>query len=682
MAMSNKMLFRIVLTLVIALGAFFRLFQLGLPAFRADTIEFWRICHQDLSAINLFTHWLDIVGRTGQFPFPMVFEKALINVFHLPPSDFWIRFSSAFFGILTVPAMYMAARQIGGWRFGLFTAALLALNPFHIQMSREAYYYTPLLLGSVLMLWSVGWTFNHRKVRKKFPLYFFIVTAFGFFLLVYSHLSGLGLAALLVPFSAGIMIWRVRRFRAYTGELVILLCIYGVIGLPLILLPWAVPYFIRENLRPEVQENLVRYGGRNLPPLWETMKNIFGRMTFGTTPLRFAFTLAVLASGFAAAFLAKKRGKYLPLVTAAAFIAVLLMYQVTQRFTATLSSLRHQSVILPALLLFIAFGIWQIPLPRRWKAGKARRRAAWIFALIALSLNVLPAGWCTQLTGKPTPYKEIARFCDQSLPPGILVLVDRWFEPWNELRIYNSTNVYFTFTVPDEPEDTYRKNRWRETALNFFNYFPDAAYLELNRVNRDVRGIVSSVNFARHAAFTNQAAIELRNLGLAYREDCYSPQLNRLIIDIFYNTRDDIITRARNEGRKYLMFYGPGWSYTKLWQQTGDFRDWRIMAETAAVDVYNLAGNPVRIDLILRGVAANGSKRVAFISQAPGPQAAAAYYDFANRQLQEWQLKGIDLQPGMNRLRLRDPLWSIAKNPLLVDFVRIIETGGTGKEGN
>lgn len=669
--MSNKMLAGAGLILVTSLAAFFRLFELGLPAFRADTIEAWRLCHQDFSAFYLFGHWSEIVGRNGQFPLPMALARGLLNLFQLPPTDFWIRFSSAFFGIATVPAVFLAARQLGGRRFGLFAAALLALNPFHIQMSREAYYYTPLLLGAALLLWSAAWIYNHRNLRRNFSALFFAVTGLGFLFLTYSHLSGWWLAAALAPFILAVAVWRARNNKAGYRDLFILLAIFFLIGLPLTFVSWGIPYFIYDQLHPEIKAYSLRSGHGARPPLWDMTVGVAGRMTFGSTYGRMLFVIAALSAGLVAVVTAWRRQRRLPWLLAGAIIIVVALHLLGQWFTASPYSIRHEAVILPALLLFFSYSIWSFRLPRRvtrkWKAN-VRRSFAWGAAALALALNVYPAFLSTRLTGKPTPYKEIASFCDRFLPPGIPVLVDRWFEPWNELRIYNSTNVYFAFTVPDEPADTYAKNRWRETALAFFQRFPDAAYLELNRANRDLRGIVSSVPFARHAAFTNRAAISLRNLGLAYREDCYGPDLNRLIIDLFYNTRADVVERARQAGKKTVVLYGPGWGYTKLWQQTGDFRDWRLLPAGAALDIYNLTPEPLPAGLVMRGMAVNGVKRVALNDR---DLFAGAGHDFGNLRLETWRWPDFKLAPGLNRISLRDPFWNSAPVPLLVDSINL-----------
>ena len=98
------------LVLIVALAAGFRLYHLGVPAFRADTIIFYQLCHQPESGWYIFTHWTLL----GHFPFPMAITKGFIDIFHLPITDFMIRLPNAVFGILTVLDMYLLGRQMAG----------------------------------------------------------------------------------------------------------------------------------------------------------------------------------------------------------------------------------------------------------------------------------------------------------------------------------------------------------------------------------------------------------------------------------------------------------------------------------------------------------------------------------------------------------------------------------------
>jgi len=290
---------------------------------------------------------------------------------------------------------------------------------------------------------------------------------------------------------------------------------------------------------------------------------------------------------------------------------------------------------------------------------------------VAVLLYLEPAWASTRLTGTPIPYKQVVRWCDTQLPPHTLVLVGRWFEPWNELRVNNSTNVYFTFTVPNEPMDVFLKVRWRDTAKDFFDKFPDAAYFA--RESYTDRPEVGpwpwpAQYFAHKVTFTNEAAIKLRDLGLGYRIDSSAACSNLVKISLYYNTREDALAKAREQGKTSLVFFGPEWGYVKLWQQYRDFRDWRILQDKATLDVYNLTSQINYVTLLLRGMAVNGSKRVSF-----GLHGQA---DFQNMQYAEWRIEHVPLKPGLNQFVLSDSLWSVSHVPLLVDQVEVRQEDG------
>ena len=193
--------------------------------------------------------------------------------------------------------------------------------------------------------------------------------------------------------------------------------------------------------------------------------------------------------------------------------------------------------------------------------------------------------------------------------------------------------------------------------------FPDAAFFE--RKSYYDRPEVGpwpwpAQYFARKVTFSNAACLKLYDLGLNYG----AGDTNLMTISLYYNTRADVLAKARNEGKTWLVIFGPEWGYVKLWQQYRDFRDWRILEAKAALDVYNLTTQTNVVTLLIRGMAVNGSKRVScgLLSQA----------DFRPMQLAEWRIEHLSLKPGLNQVILADALWSVARIPLLVDQVGVV----------
>jgi len=658
----------VLLVIVICIAAFFRLYHLGVPAFRADTIHFFNFCHQPLGGWVIFTQWMELMGPSAQLPFPVAITKCFIDLLHLPPTAFVIRLPNALFGILTVLGMYMLGRQMAGRAFGLLLALWMAVNPFHIQLSREAYFYSPLLLGVTLQAWACLWAYRHRYQRDPFPFRFHLVAQVGFFLMTYSHVSGWWVGALFSPFLGWILgrrAWREPRARA---DFWWWLAVCFLIGLPLIFISWGLPFFLNDALSPESKAHAKNIFGARQTPLSSFVWLLLRSASWGATPLRAGF-LAV-TGGLAIAGLVLNRARYRRAWIVFLFLlGGFLVYYLSVIATEANFGLRHVAYELPLYLSVLAYGVWHLsalPLMRRVIISPVwRRMPVYVLAGAAVALSLQPAWFCTQLTGKPNPYKEIAQWCDTQLPPRTLVLVERWLDPWNELRVHNSTNVFFTFTVPTEPPDVFERFNWPATAKEFFKHFPDAAYLEYNNSGRNRMGVVSNVYFARQMVFTNRAAIRLGKLGVAYRDEFYNPATNGMISTIFYNTREDVVRHAREQGRTALVLYAPSWGYVKLWQQLKDFRDWRILEDKAVLDVYNLTPQTNTVTLLIRGMAANGAKRVrlGMLGQA----------DFQNLQLAEWRIERVPLNPGLNLFLLTDALWSAAKIPLLVDRVEVVE---------
>ena len=660
----------------IAAGAWFRLHNLGEAALRADTIHFWFVCHMDISAWQVVTKWTEL--GVGQLPLPLAITKLLIDVFHLPVTHFTIRLPNALFGIALIPVMFAIGRRLINDRVGVVLAFLTALNSFHIQMSMEAYFYSSLVLGAGLMFLGALQAADSLRLNRPLPAAFFWVSGGGFFCIAYSQVTGWIIVFTAVVAVLWMLFFKQKRYPAARIELLKTIALYGVIGAPLVFVSWG----LRHNLGKiwdhkliEAGHELVATSGQSA---WTLFCRVFTSMAWGDTCPRVLFGLLVFTLGvYVLAGLISKSRVYWFIPALA--IGNYMLFLFSRNIVPAGYGSRYVAGILPIYLTALALGLAGLSvvnLPGKKIFERMRRPLEYILIAAGMILLVEPALASNRLSGKPIPYKDIIRFVNTRLAPGTVVLVDRWFEPWNELRVYPSTNVFFTFTVPNEPVKTYISVKWRDTARLFFEKYPEAAYLEISKSYWEAPEVGPwqwpRDYFAHHYAITNTAGIKLREMGLAMRDDFYSPYTNGVIVEIFYNTREDVIDQARKTGKEYLVLYGPGWGYVKLWQQLQDFRDWRVLEKTASLDVYNLTAATNRVTLKMRGMTLNGGKRVfaegASVTNADG---GGKQHDFRHLHLEEWELKNITLQPGFNRIVLSDSLWSVAKIPLLVDQIEM-----------
>ena len=96
LAVSHK-LSTVALVEIIVLAAVFRLYHLSVPAFGADTMNFFDMCHRPVSARIVFTQWMDLLGRTTQFAVSLAIAKCLIDVQRLPLDRLYNGFPSVWF---------------------------------------------------------------------------------------------------------------------------------------------------------------------------------------------------------------------------------------------------------------------------------------------------------------------------------------------------------------------------------------------------------------------------------------------------------------------------------------------------------------------------------------------------------------------------------------------------------
>ncbi|MFH0954262.1 MAG: hypothetical protein V1873_08030 [Verrucomicrobiota bacterium] len=643
------------LLLLVLLGAYLRLVRLDEYSLRADTINFWTICHSPLTAGDIIRKW----GELGldHPPFTLVAIKGMIDTFRLPVTHATLAVLPAVFGILCIPVLFLVGLRIGGRGFGLVLAGLLALHPMHIQISREPYHYSLLLLGSCLMLLGIVEAFLSVRDRREPGAGFYIAAGLGLLGLTLSTFTGWPVAFIEGLAILGLLWWRWKKQGAPARPLLVTVAVLGLLSLPTLLTPWGVPHFLGK-LGGAEKEMASRVMAGIEGSAWTFFSNVATTFGWGGTPLRLGFTLLVLACAVFVIVRDRERRTLYGLCAGIVAADVVVFLATRSAINAQFVS-RYVAALLPVWLVLLGAGIWGWVslLPGKGGAVSAALGAG------AVLLFADPAITSTRMRGDPLPYRDVQTWFDTHLPQRTLVLVDRWFDPWNELKVYNSTNVFFAFTIPNEPVDVYLKYNWRQTAKDFFARFPDAAYLEIAKEYWKIPTVGPwdwpPKFFRQHVVITNEAGLRLFDMGMLNRGE----GRDKNMVEIFYNTRDDVLAEAREAGRPSVVLFGPEWGYTKLWREYNDFRDWRVLNSQASLDVYNLSDVPLAGALRIRGVAAGGSKRIVLGTQEE--------HVFPNGQVAEWRTGPLTLAPGLNKLVLSDPLGARAGVPLLVDAVTV-----------
>ncbi len=618
--------------LLFGLGIFCRLWLLGAAAFSTDNMEFYKLAlwNQDIIALWKTPPWLN------QIPLNETLSLLLVKA-GLPAIPFVVRLPFAVMGILALLFVWRFTWRLAGWPATGFVLLLAVFNPYQLYLSRTAYHYSGVLCWSAaqfIIFWSLKEKLESRKVPTVWLVgWWFILATIA----CHMHMSvwvTVGLQGVFLLWFG----WRGLRANSSAQKRFFIQMFIGAGLLGLLLSRWMLRALQRLEHASSGGKPLV--GGDAVKELTRLLPAYFaGETVWGIVLLLIFLMLALVPLCRRSAKQCFFRSLTLIFVL---HLAALTGYILT--FGGGVAKITYFSSIWP-LFIFVA-GIGAVLGIQMLTEGRRLLRLALLVLLSVGYLSlVLPATWAiVHLDGKPTAYYKINDWVDTHLPAGTPILVDRWLESWNELAVHNPGKLNYTFTVPDEPIEIYRRLNWRTTAEHFFTKYPSAALLEVtgDRYSKELGSwTFPQEYFARSVSITNHAAVLLRRMGVIYTG------LNtiRIAPRIRYNTTEDLIEKSRRSGLDTLRLYGEGWGYAKPGWQRGHFEDYRILKNSAQILLYNLMDLSQTGNVEIIAAAVNREK-VIFLDKN--------IHVFAPNKISVWSVP-LTLQPNVNRLMLHSP---------------------------
>lgn len=191
---------KIILTIIVVLAAFLRFYQLGNnpPSLTWDEVS-W-----GYNAYSLGVDGRDEFGRFlpfnylesfGDFKPPMYAYLDIIPIKIFGLNEFAVRFPSAFFGVLTVLVTYFLTKRIfpdsKSLEVPVIAAALLAISPWHINLSRAAFEAN---VATFFLICGV-WLFLYGVYERK---WFLLLSIASFVLSLYTFNTARIVAPILV----------------------------------------------------------------------------------------------------------------------------------------------------------------------------------------------------------------------------------------------------------------------------------------------------------------------------------------------------------------------------------------------------------------------------------------------------------------------------------------------------
>ncbi len=174
--MAKKSIFWLII--IVLAGFFLRIWCLDKPqGLWNDEYIGWFI-----SSRSFPSEFIKEAIKNCHMPFYYFYLKAWMVAFG--DSDYSLRLSSVFTGLISIVAMYFVGREYKDKNLGIFCAAFCAVSGFLIYFSQEVRLYSLLFLLSAINVWS--WIKLSREQTKKNFLYFGIIN----FLIIITHTLG------------------------------------------------------------------------------------------------------------------------------------------------------------------------------------------------------------------------------------------------------------------------------------------------------------------------------------------------------------------------------------------------------------------------------------------------------------------------------------------------------------
>ena len=597
--MKNRLKWLGAMAVVLALAGGLRFHDLAHAAVRSDEIAFLFRTQQNQSLVELWKSppWFNQIPLADSVP--VVWERLTRQVV----DEGVVRQPFALLGWLTVAFCTGWMMRRKGLGAGILLGLWLAVLPYHVYHSREAYYYVLVMLFTSGMVlrgadfttrlrrgtelksreyaeWA-GWTLmaclSHMSVWVVAGVTGLWLALAGWAGLKGTarrrHLLALGLLALVL--AGGMVRWVLRAIhemqRAAADPSAHIGSAFNWVG------PRVLPFFAGgANAIGIVILALV--GVAITMNLWRTR----GRPA--KEDVLYATLLGIVSCGLICTYV------YITVVGG-----------------GEKAKLAYFAANLPGFITLAAMSLDKV-----WERLGDRRRQVLDFGagLVFVGLLLLPSWEVTQLSGKPAAYREIRSWLDTNLAPGDVVIVDRWLEPWNEMALYAPSNVTVTFSIPDEPYENYVGGNWRKVTKKLYERNGAQAFIRLQRNHEKRIGLWTwpETWFHHRAVVTNEAGLWLRDRGFAPMEEYYT-ESNRVMTEIFYDTHADIAARAQAAGKDAVWFFGAGWQLYKPWQQ-GDFTDYHVLENSGAMEICNLHDQPLRMKGEVTAAAVGGTQTI------------------------------------------------------------------------
>ncbi len=408
----ERRVFLVLLTLIVGLGAYLRLANLGGPSLWLDEILHLRIA-QSLVDEPWYRHLTGVREMSGGTENGAVYYGLQILGQKLAPGETGARLFPAILGILMLPLMARVGWLLGGPLVALTATFLLAVSPLHVYFSREGRPYYLLMALALVLLWLL----LREGTRRDVGIAYAVCLAAAY--------VGLHSVPLLASFAtlSGLAFWQSRkdgtplrrspRLHYMVAATLALALAYGL-------------YMTRSNINRPTLEKAEKHvilessPGYKAPLSWKSLEKFLASMTtsghVSVAMVRRSWALLVLPLVGLAVF-AWRRPREL-VATAGMFILPAALSVAALVAVRRWYEMRYTSPALPAFLLLTALGIAALAGLAGKSLGsgvpeKRRRAVTWAVAVVLMLVFVAPnLGAARTDAYRKLDWRGVARFFD------------------------------------------------------------------------------------------------------------------------------------------------------------------------------------------------------------------------------------------------------------------------------
>lgn len=587
----------------LSLAAFaVRLYQLGKANLWMDEIIFVNILSNPaLGPFEIFMqYWNYSTVAMAQLPFAGVVQNIWIHLAgggDVVKDAFLMRVPAVVFGGLAVPVFYAAVKQTSNRISAAVSALFMAFLFFPVYYSREAYCYAPLIFFSTCLMYFFAKTaFSERPA----PYLFFLLFLSAWFVL-WSHFAGLflvfayGLCSLVL-----IVVSRIKRGRRDLLKARIL----TAVGLLLSSIP-VLPFLYKS-----LAGGMTHLQTESPYSLLLILNDGLNKFLLGERPIAVVIVWALLALG-GWQMLRGNEDKEKNRCFFAIGVIAYIMTAVAAKNSQYLSA-RYFSACLPVYYLVItrglarvAAGIESLPFLRSGRKGFVLPLLCVLLIGFSFISFILPL---YRLSNKSSDFKVIAEWLNENLPPGTPYVLEsgynsRFIPGFYPTPLLVGANPYVHGSGPEEMQ------RLHERQSAFIRRFPVSAFVECSHHSWNTpEGVWKWPGsfYKQHVVLANPELDLLCRRGINPWEPYRELSRYDWTTDLFYNTEEDAITIAREQGED-VYFDFKDWQCRPVAAHPGGM--WTEYARVhdgarASVNIINLQDTVVTGRVVMRCAAA------------------------------------------------------------------------------